>query len=361
VYITPLVVDDKGQKMSKSKGNSVDPIDLIGDYGADALRLAVAHTTGKGRTVRMPWSDLAEGRNFLNKLWNMSRFILMNLGDERPPLPAQLTELEDRYILSRLSATIESVTSYLEDYSFHLAAETLYDFTWHEVCDWYVEMAKPRLASEDVAVRGVLHHVLRETIKLLHPFIPFITEEIWQVLGESPASVSVAPYPTPGPRDEEAEITMRSVQEVATAVRNLRAELSVPATARLRVLVRTSDSSLREAVRDKAAALSVLCGVEEWKTGPRLRPASGSARQVLSSAEVFVPLAEWIDVEAESRRLRAELVSVEAELAKVEATLANDRFLARAPEDVVAKERGKQEEFRRKRDRLRANLDSLGG
>jgi len=346
--------------MSKSKGNSVDPIDLIAEYGADALRLAMAHTTGKGRTVRMPWSDLAEGRNFVNKLWNMARFALMNLGDERPQMPAVVTELEDRYILSRLSATINVVAARLDEYSFHLAADALYDFTWHDVCDWYVEMIKPRLASGDPAARGVLCHVLRETVKLLHPFIPFVTEEIWQVLGERPASVCVAHFPEAGARDEGAEAAMRSVREIATAVRNLRAELSVPAAARLDVLVQTSDPVLVAALRDKTAMLSTLCGVQSWDAGAHLRPAPGSARQILTNAEVYVPLAEWIDVAAETKRLRADLAAAEAELDKVQAKLANEQFLARAPEDVVAKERGKEDEFRQKRDRLRANLASLG-
>jgi len=320
----------------------------------------MAHTTGKGRTVRMPWSDLAEGRNFVNKLWNMARFALMNLGDERPSLPARVTELEDRFILSRLSETTASVSKHLDEHSFHLAADALYDFTWREVCDWYVEMVKPRLAAGDAAARGVLCHVLRETTKLLHPFIPFVTEEIWQALGGEPASVCIAPFPAAAARDEVAERTMRSIQEVATAVRNLRAELGVPAAARLSALVRTSDPALRAALRDKASVLSTLCGVERWETGQDLEPTAGSARQILSSAEVFVPLAEWIDIAAETAKLRDELSAAEADLAKVEAKLANEQFLARAPEDVVAKERGKQDEFLQKRDRLRANLASLG-
>ncbi len=365
VYITPLVVDDKGQKMSKSKGNSVDPIDLIGEYGADALRLAMAHTTGKGRTVRMPWSDLAEGRNFLNKLWNMARFALMNLGDERPPLPSRVTELEDRYILSRLTATIETVTKHLDEYSFHLAAEALYDFTWHDVCDGYVEMVKPRLGAGDAAARGVLYHVLRETIKLLHPLVPFITEEIWQVLGERPSSICVAPFPTARNewRDLEAEGQMAVLQNVALGVRSLRAEHNVPANAKTHPITRVDDAAHVVVLEQKREFLCASTGSESWQFVHRLVAIDvpdGAGRYVFAGGEDIVPLAEHIDVEAEKARLRRELDEAAAELARVEAKLSNDQFLARAPEDVVAKERGKLDEFRGKRDRLQASLSSLG-
>ncbi len=362
VYITPLVVDDNGQKMSKSKGNSVDPIDLIGEYGADALRLAVAHTTGKGRTVRMPWSDLAEGRNFLNKLWNMARFVLMNLGDERPALPPKVTEFEDRYILSHLSATIETVTKHLDEYSFHLAAEALYDFTWHEVCDWYVEMVKHRLGAGDPAARGVLCHVLRETTKLLHPFIPFITEEIWQALGGAPASICVASYPKakPDSDDADAEQDMTAFQEMTGAMRSIRAEWNVPAGAELRVLVRDDPDGPIRPVIERLEACVGMTGPAEYVVARDAEAPEGSARVVLPGREMYVPLADLIDLDSETARIRKDLAEAEAELARVEAKLANEQFLARAPEDVVAKERSKEDEFRRKRDRLQANLQSLG-
>ncbi len=364
VYITPLVVDDKGQKMSKSKGNSVDPIDLIAEYGADALRLAMAHTTGKGRTVRMPWSDLAEGRNFLNKLWNMARFTLLNLGDERPAAPTHVRELEDRFILSRLSETIDTVTRHLDEYSFHLAAEALYDFTWHDVCDWYVEMVKPRLAAGDAAARGVLYHVLRETTKLLHPFVPFITEEIWQVLGEAPASVCVAsfPQPTPAWHDAGAETEMAVLRNVALGVRSLRAEHNVPAGAKTHPITRVDDPAHLALLEGKRAFLCASTGSATWQFvhGPLDRVPEGAARFVFAGGEDIVPLAEHIDVDAEATRLRRELAEAEQELARVEAKLANDQFVARAPEAVVTKERAKRDEFRQKSDRLRASLRSLG-
>ena len=361
VYITPLIVDDQGQKMSKSKGNSVDPIDLIGEYGADALRFAVAHATGKGRTVRMPWSELGEARNFLNKVWNMARFVLMNLGEERPALPHHVSELEDRFILSRLSATVATVREHLDAYSFHLAAEALYGFVWQDTCDWYLEIAKIRLeASPDDGVKGVLYHVLREVLKLLHPFVPFITEEIWQVLGEEPASLCIAPFPDAGNRDEAAEAEMALFQEAASAVRTIRAELNVPPAARPSVLVKTSSPALAALIRERERVLAVLTGAGPWQVGEGFAAPRGAARQILTAGELFVPLADLIDVEAERARLGKELSQVIADLGKVDKNLANRAFLDRAPSDVVAKERSKREEFSAKRERLEANLAVLG-
>jgi valyl-tRNA synthetase len=362
VCITPLVIDDQGQKMSKSKGNIVDPIDLIAEYGADALRFALSHTTGKGRTLRMPWSDLAEARNFLNKVWNMARFTLLNLGDERPSLPEKVVELEDRYILSRLAETVRTVTEHLDGYNFNLAAEAVYDFTWHDLCDWYLEVAKARLAaSPEDGVRGVLYHVLREVLKLLHPFVPFITEEIWQVLGENPQSISIASYPHAAARDEEAERAMAFFKEVVSAVRTIRAELHVPPEAEVEVWVRTAKTNFLSLLESKGAALSALAGSRACHAGPTVAPPPGSARQVLTDSEVFVPLAGLIDVDVERVRLGKELKQVLGDLEKVERNLGNAAFLARAPREVVEKEEKKRDEFATRRRRLEANLAVLGG
>ncbi|MEW5825656.1 MAG: valine--tRNA ligase [Candidatus Bipolaricaulota bacterium] len=363
VYITPLFVDERGQKMSKSKGNSVDPIDLIGEYGADALRLAMARTTGKGRTVRMPWGDLTEGRNFLNKIWNMARFILMHLGDERPELPCEVTRFEDRYILRRLSETTEIVRKNLEEYSFHLAVEALYAFTWHDVCDWYVEMAKPRLAAGDDKVRGLLCHLLREMTKLLHPFVPFITEEIWQALGEDPRSVCVAEYPCARPQNPDPgdAWAMSMFQGMTGGLRSVRAEWNVPASVELRAIVKADPEGALRPVLERLRECSGMTGPVRMETSSDAQAPKGSARVVLHDLEMYVPLAGVIDLDAEKTRIQKELAAVNAELARAEAKLGNEQFLARAPEDVVEKERAKREELRKKQDRLEANLRSLGG
>ncbi|MFC2105656.1 valine--tRNA ligase [Candidatus Bipolaricaulota bacterium] len=362
VYITPLIVDAQGQKMSKSKGNSVDPIELMDEYGADALRLTLAHATTKGRTMRTPSTQLEDARNFLNKLWNATRFVLMNLDDERPDRPDSISKLEDRFILSRLSATTDTVREHLDAYNFNLAAEAAYDFTWHDFCDWYVELVKPRLKdSPDDGVKGVLYSVLRDIVKLLHPIVPFITEEIWQVLGEEPESVSRAAYPDAGVRDEDAEREMQALQEVITGVRTIRADLNVPAKAELSVFVRSSASSLLDALKGSGEALKSMTGSVAWGFGASLEAMADSARKILSFGELFVPLAGMmIDVAAEQERLVAELAVVTADLARTTAKLANEQFLKRAPADVVEKERGKRDEFTQKKERLEANLASLG-
>jgi len=362
VYITPLIVDPQGQKMSKSKGNTVDPLDLMNEYGADALRFALAHATTKGRTMRTPTTQLAEARNFLNKIWNMSRFVWMNLGEESPSLPEEVVKLEDRYILSRLAKTVATVREHLEGYNFNLATEAIYAFTWHDYCDWYLEMAKVRLQrTPNDGVKGVLYRVLVDIVKLLHPLIPFITEEIWRALGEEPASVSIAPFPAPGGEDEQAERTMAALQEVVSGVRAVRSELNVPVTARPHVLVKTDRAPLIDALEANAEALNVLSGTASWEFGSELVPSAGAARKVLTFGELFVPLADLIDLDAERARLRAELDTVVEELEESASTLANEQFLSRAPADVVAKERRKHDEFLQKKERLEANLASFGG
>ena len=363
VYITPLIVDPEGRKMSKSKGNTVDPLELMDEYGADALRFAMAHATTKGRAMRTPTTQLEDARNFLNKVWNMARFVLMQLGDERPSLPDAVTELEDRFILSRLAATVATVRDHLDAYNFNLAAETIYDFTWHDVCDWYLEMAKVRLErGTDKAAKGVLHHVLKQTVLLLHPFVPFLTEEIWQVLGEEPESICVAPFPEGGDEDvdEAADAAIAVIQEAVTGARAIRADLNVPQKAEISVVLNTTSEEAAAALRESAAALNALTGAARWDVGARLAAPPGSARKVLSFGELFVPLSDWIDVEAERARLQSELEQAATDLARTEEKLANEQFLSRAPADVIEKERGKRDEFAQKVERLEANLVSLG-
>jgi len=360
VYITPLIVDETGQKMSKSRGNSVDPMDIREAYGMDALRFALAQSTSKGRSMRLPQSQLDEARNFLNKIWNLSRFVLMNLGDARPGAPEAPRTIEDRYILSRLAQTIETVRTNLASYSFNLAIEALYAFVWHDFCDWYVEIAKIRLGSgpdEDAA--GTLLHVLTESLKLLHPFVPFITEEIWQAVGNGSPLIARASYPHAGRRDEPAEAAMDSFRALIGAVRTIRAEFNVPQSARLQVLVKTAAPHLERLVAEKREALQALSTTQEWTVGPALAAPEGAARQVLADAEVFVPLAQWIDLGAERTRLHTELLQVEDDLKRVEATLGNASFREKAPQAVVEKEERKQAEFAAKRMRLRANLAAL--
>ena len=361
VYITPLIVDKNGQKMSKSRGNIIDPLEVKETHGMDALRFTLAQASSKGRSMRLSTAQLDESRNFLNKIWNMARFVGMALGEERPPLPKEVSELEDRFILSRLSATTAAVRKALATYSFNLASEALYSFIWHDFCDWYLEMAKVRLEAGDEAVKGVLHHGLAEILKLIHPFIPFESEKIWQVLYPGSKPLIVQSYPVPGHEDPEAEAEMELFRELVGAVRMIRAELNVPKDARVEVLVKSADPVLSKLVDRKEAALNALAGASGWTVSPEVTPPPGSARQVLRTAELFVPLAGLIDIEAERARLTRELEKTKDDLARAERNLSNPQFTARAPKDVIEKEERKREEFLARLARIEANLSSLGG
>jgi valyl-tRNA synthetase len=250
----------------------------------------------------------------------------------------------------------------LDAYNFNLALEGLYAFIWHDFCDWYLELAKVRLAGgDDRAAKGILYHVLKEILKLLHPFVPFISEEIWQTINEKPDSICIAPFPQAGRRDPEAEEDMERFREVVGAVRTIRAELNVPQSARLTVLVKTSSQKLTALITEKEEALNALTNVEAWQVGEGISAPAGSARQVLADANLFVPLTEWINIDVERARLRRELTQVEADLEKVEKNLGNAAFLKRAPRVVVEKEESKGEEFVAKKKRLQANLAALEG
>lgn len=365
VYITPLIVDERGQKMSKSKGNAIDPMELIDEYGADALRLSMAHITGKGRTVQMPWTQLTEARNFLNKIWNMVRFAMMHLGDERPALPVRVDELEDRYVLSRLAKTVEAVRAHLDGYNFNLAAEALYGFTWHDVCDWYIELVKPRLQNgPDDGAKGVLYHVLKQILLLLHPFTPFISEEIWHALGEEPESISVAAYPEPQAEqiDEDAERRMSIVMRAVTGARTIRAEYKVAGNVPLKFSVHAETEFVSGTLEAAGTALEAMTGSLPWEIvgDSGYVPPTGSAQQVLQDMTVSSPLDDLVDVSAERERLQRELAVVEGNLARSEAKLASEQFVERAPADVVEKERRKRDEFLQKKERLETNLASLG-
>jgi len=364
VYITPLIVDERGQKMSKSRGNIIDPMQVKEKQGMDALRFTLSHASSKGRAWRLSWDQLEEARNFLNKIWNMARFILQNSED----LPAGLTlagrELawEDRWILSRLARTVERVRQELDRYNFHLVAEALYHFTWDELCDWYLEVAKVRLAGEDREARRtcqlVLREVLDELLRLMHPYMPYITDEIWRYLGKE-GTIALAEFPRPRPDriDPEAERLFDLFRELVTEVRAIRAELGVPAGAEL-VAVLLGDRAVGEkligtfsAAARRLARLSSLSYEEDY------RPPEGVARGVVGPFTLYLPLAGVVDWDAARARLHRALEKVEGELGKLEARLANPEFRKRAPAEVVAKAEAEARQLRARRARLIRHLE----
>ena len=373
VYIHALIRDAQGQKMSKSRGNVIDPLVMMDRFGTDAFRFTLTALAAQGRDIRLDEERVEGYRNFCNKLWNLARFTLMNLGagyaEEVDPA---LYNSADRWILTRLSVCTEEASKAIEAYNFDDAARALYRFVWHELCDWYVELSKKDLRGENggerrtVAAR-VLSGVLNDTLKLLHPFIPFITEEIYSYLPGSGESIMEESWPEPGERFTEEAGAMENVMEVIRAVRNIRTEMNVPASARLECLCFSKDREMRQGVALGVDYIKVLAGVEEVavkesgeKPGDAVSALAGS-RAGGRVLEVFVPLGAHVDFDVESKRLKKNLDKVMDEKASLEKKLSNDGFLKKAPEEVVAKEREKLRALEEKREKLSSGLERIKG
>lgn len=355
VLITPLIVDERGQKMSKTRGNVIDPLELIQSHGADALRFTMVHISGKGRSARFSRTLLDESRDFLNKIWNMARFILTNTEDlpAEASLANQRLAWEDRWILSRLQAVIAEVRNQLERYAFHLAAETLYHFVWDELCDWYLELSKVRLYGEDAEARRtaqvVLRKVLLDVVHLLHPFLPFITEEIGSFLGLE-ISRGAFPKPEEDLRDPEAEEVLSAFQELVREVRAMRAELGLDPARELDLVV-TGGNRASVLIGELGPGLARLARVRpRWEPGAKggEKAARGLARDITFFLELPLEV-DWSTLRA---RLERSLRKVEEELAKVEARLASPDFKNKAPEEVLAKTEAQVQELRARRARL---------
>ena len=372
VYLHGLVRDDQGQKMSKSKGNTVDPIRLIETYGADALRFNVITAAGTGQDQRL-WEEKVEaGRNFANKLWNVGRFVIMQLPAgsqiETPPL-AERDRLpaEDRWILSRLDGLVSEVDQHLNDFQLNETARRIYDFLWNEYCDWYVEMAKVRLRGDGPSPLPVLVHVLETGLRLLHPFMPFVTEELWQRLRPSLANppadaLIVAPYPQPtAVRDEEAERQLEQVMDVVRAIRNIRSEKRVESSRDIEVFVIVGPEA-RSAIEAGSPYIEALARVRPLRivSDASEAPREGVATAVLPHAQAVVPLADLLDAETERARFDKEIAEAEAYLRRLEGKLSNEQFRTKAPREVVAAEEERRDATQALLDGLRRALAELG-
>ncbi|SHE52708.1 valyl-tRNA synthetase [Desulforamulus putei DSM 12395] len=366
VFIHGLVLDSLGRKMSKSLGNGVDPLDVIESHGADSLRFMLITGNTPGNDLRFHFERLDGARNFANKLWNASRFVMMNLGDYDPAAQGGPYTLADRWILSRLQSAVSQVTDYLERYELGEAARVLYEFIWSEFCDWYIELAKPRLfgktTPEDrVTAQQVLVQVLRETLELLHPFMPFITEEIWQKLPHRGESIMLAQWPTPDEslQDETAEAAMAVLIEVITAIRRIRGEMNVPPGKRAEAVLVSGDAGCRGILERNTAYIQGLANAEVKVLAELQQKPDQSASAVTRGVEIFVPLKGLIDLDKEMARLNKELKAVQADLARVQGKLNNQGFLAKAPADVIEKERAKEQELTMKANALQDRLAML--
>ena len=357
VFIHGIVRDLHGKKMSKSLGNVIDPLDMIDRYGADALRFSLAHASIPGNDMRVSEERIQDARNFGNKLWNACRFVLSALGNDRPELdPGARLPVEDRWVLSRLDHTLEKVERHLDVYNFGEAMRDLYGFIWSEFCDWYIELSKLR---QDEAA-PVLVHVLDRILRVLHPVLPFITEELWSKLRQGAGTIMRAEWPSSeGRRDEEAEAEIGRLQELVGALRRMKIDHDVPQGRRVNVLVRPGAHGAElEQTRDSIMSLARL---ESLQLVEELPPPAGTARTITSAGiEVSMDLGGVVDLEVERKRLETKVAQAVAEIERAEKKLANESFVAKAPDTVVAKERAKLEEHRRNRAKLDAQLEALG-
>ncbi len=357
-----LIRDAQGRKMSKSLGNGVDPIEVIQTYGADALRFNIITGNSPGNDMRYFPERCEAMRNFANKIWNASRFVMMNLTIDKNELPEKL-ELEDRWILSRLNSLAGEVCENIDKYELGIAAGKIYDFIWDSFCDWYIELSKPRLNSGDedanISAQRVLLFVLTETLKLLHPFMPFITEEIWQALPHEGEALMIQSYPKfeQSLAYPEDEVAFEIVMDAIKAVRSRRAEMNVPANRRPRLIVATSKPEIFENGRAYMSKLAYAGDVEVCAEPPE--DTEGMVCVVTDEARMFMPMAELVDIEKERARIQKELAKAEKDLAGQDAKLANENFVSRAPEHIVNAEREKKEKLEALIKNLRQSLSNL--
>ncbi len=364
VLIHGLVRDAQGRKMSKSLGNGIDPLEIIDQYGADTLRFTLATGNSPGNDMRFSDDKVKASRNFANKIWNASRFILMNLDESitEVRLPENL-ETEDKWVVSLYNSLVAEVTDNLEKFELGIAVQKLYDFIWDILCDWYIELTKARLQAGGEKAKGaqqVLVYVMSNTLKLLHPFMPFITEEIWQTLphaGEG-ESIMIAPWP---PYDEalsfaEEEAKFQKVMDLIKAIRNQRAEMNIPPSKKAAVYVETDDVQTFE---DGAPFLVRLASADRVEVAEKYA-IEGAVQVITSAARAFIPMAELIDMEKEMTRLRKEEEKCLADIAFIEKKLGNEGFIAKAPAAVVEAERARVAQHNERLAKIRESIAALG-
>ncbi len=380
VYIHALVRDSRGEKMSKSRGNVVDPLIIIDKYGTDAFRFTLAAFAAQGRDIRFAEERVEGYRFFVNKLWNAARFITMNIGtveaeerevmlrDKGPLLAVHRSSLDlsSRWILSRLAATVEEVNASLGEYRFNDAANSIYQFVWHEFCDWYIEMSKHAIYNRSENSAGTiacLIAVLDHSLRLLHPFMPFVTEEIWQTIKkhmtESPDSIVIAPYPEKLPRDLRAEEEVACIIEAVTGIRNIRGELNIPPAAEVKVLVKIFKDGAGEILRDNLPLVQRLARAGEVTIGRNLEKPKGAATGVRDSFELYIPVEGLLNIDEEVGRLMKEKMKIAESLGFLNRKLQSEDFLKRAPTEVVEKERAKFQELVLKDERLEGSIHRL--
>lgn len=361
VFIHGLIRDAQGRKMSKSLGNGIDPLQIIDKYGADALRFALATGNSPGNDMRFSEDRVEASRNFANKLWNAARFVLMNLEDDEPvqKLP-EILALEDKWVLSRFNTVCKEVTENLEKFELGLAVQKLYDFIWDVFCDWYIEIAKIRLQEGGRAkkqAKAVLVYVMTNTLKLLHPFMPFITEEIWQTLPHAGDSVMISTWP----KYEELhcfpldEAEMERIMEAVRAIRNRRAEMNVPPSKKAKLFIETAHE---DTFNSAGVYMKKLAWASDIEVGSHFEIDS-AVSIITEDAKIFIPMGDLVDFDAERARLEKELANAEKQLEGILSRLDNEGFVAKAPASVVETQREAGEKLREKIEMLKESLSKI--
>jgi len=370
VFIHGLVRDAEGRKMSKSLGNGIDPLEVIDQYGADALRFMLMTGISPGNDTRFQDEKLQASRNFANKLWNASRFVLMNIENDTDLLAEEeaknLLASEDKWIISRANTVAKEITSNLEKFELGVAAGSVYEFIRNEYCDWYIEIVKPRLYGDDEETKKVakftLIKVLKSMLKMLHPFMPFITEEIWSNLPNTEERLINAAWPvyTEDENFEKAVAKMNFVMEAVTKIRNVRAEMNVIPSKKIKAIFVPSTEEAREFLQDTEMYFGALAGINDFSIQDNKDGIDkDSASAVVTACEIFMPLADLIDFDKEIERLEKERNKLQSELDRVNKKLANERFVSKAPDSVVAEEKGKLVKYQEMMDKVVERLESL--
>lgn len=364
VYIHALVRDEHGAKMSKSKGNVVNPLDLIEEYGADALRFTLCAMAAAGRDIKLATSRVEGYRNFATKLWNVARFAEMNecaIPDGFSP--DSVKNPLNRWVITECGQTIEAINSALKSYRFNDAANVAYQFVWHKFADWFIELSKPALMGEDEAdkaeARAVVAWTRDEILKMLHPFMPFITEELWKVTGDGARAemLVTTQWPSAALEDQFAADDINWLIETISSIRSVRTEMNVPAGAKADIVMVGANAETRRKTEENMSSLMRLArlnGVRFGDTTPE-----GSAQIIIGEAVACMPLKGVIDIDAEKQRLTKDIGKVEQDIAKINGKLGNEKFIARAPDDVVAQERARLQEANEKRDMLQSAIERL--
>lgn len=367
VLIHGLIRDEQGRKMSKSLGNGIDPMDVIDKYGADALRWFLSNGSAPGQDVRFSYTKMDAAWNFINKIWNASRFVIMNLdSDVELSLPeASEWQLADKWILSRLNDTVCDVTRLFDSFEFGEAGRALYNFIWNDFCDWYIEMAKENLTGEDEKLKKntqcILRYVLDQILRLMHPIMPFVTEKIWLSMPHDGASLVVAEYPVEHTEfdNQVAEKDMDNLIELIKAVRNSRSEVNAPMSSAIDILIKTKDDDTRKVFENNVDYINRFCHPKRLEIAADIEAPKLAMTSVITGAEVYLPLADLIDLNEEISRLQKEAKKLESEVTRGEKKLGNEKFVANAPEAVVAKEKEKLANYKQQLAATESRIEEL--